>query len=606
MLPDPITRFDTVGRVSTDQRAGVGGEYHDRRLEAWGKTSRSAAVRFRWLLLGTAGLIGFVLGLVGLHRYYESKADFGDLVYLDLKMLAFGGAPAPPPALPWQLQVARYVLPLVVLSGALAGLLALFRDRYEQARLPFVRGHVLVAGLGDKGLSFVQAMRAHGARVVAIESDAGNPNIAGARDAGATVLGGDATDERVLALAGVRRARYLLATASDAANVEVALQAERLVRGRRGASRLDCLAHVVDPDLCLLLKLQALTAARGGRFFVDFFNFYQQAARIACDRTLTPEGHVILVGDSPMIEHIALRVAADRSVTEPIDARQLTVVHPDAESLVQKLTALHPQIEGTCTALALDVQLDGPMVRKARLLPIGGKPALVYVCATDDAVGVEIALTLKRDARATGSHIVVCAGRSDGLASALTGASEGSPLEPITVLALVRETCTSDLVSQGIYETLGRAIHDDYVRSRRREQGSRPDDPALLPWNDLPPALKDSNRAQAAHIGVKLRAIGCELVPIDAFEDSDFAFTQAEVERLAQMEHERWVDERQSAGWRLGARRDPRERTTPYLVPWDELTEEIKDRDRETVHRIPELATLAGFRVERFAPEEPR
>ena len=67
----------------------------------------------------------------------------------------------------------------MVLSGVLVGLLALFRDRFQQARLSFVRGQVLVAGLGDKGLAFVRGMRAEGAQVVAIDSDAANPTAPG-------------------------------------------------------------------------------------------------------------------------------------------------------------------------------------------------------------------------------------------------------------------------------------------------------------------------------------------------------------------------------------------------------------------------------------------
>jgi hypothetical protein len=581
----------------TAQRAEDDGD-RDRELRLRAKLSRSAVFRYRWILVGAAGIVGFVLGFIGLSDYYAHKPyqGFGTLIYYDLKLLAFGGAPTPPPKLGWELLVARFLLPLVVLYGALAGLIALFRDRYEQARLPFLRGHVLVAGLGDKGLAFVQAMRAQKQRVVVIESDPANANVATARDAGATVVLGDATDEGLLAVAGVRRARYLLATADDATNAEVALQAERLTRIRRHGPLLECLAHVVDPDLCLLLKLQALATDHGGGFRVDFFNFYEQAARLACDRTLTPDCRVVIIGDSPLVEQIARRVAiADSLASRPVP-REITIVHPDAERRVQAIRARHPEIP---SMRALALELDAPLLRGSRVLPSTEGAALVYVCATEDAVGVEIALSLKGRARETGSRLVVCAGRSDGLATVLTG-GRTSPLGTITVLALARDTCTSDLVSQGIYELLGRAVHDDYVRRRGSEPSSNQTDPALAPWDELLPAYKDSDRAQAQHIGVKLETIGCDLVPVDSVDLAAFEFTDSEVELLAQMEHDRWVDERRGAGWRSGEARDPVAMTTPYLVPWDELTEEIRDRDRETVHRIPGLVAQAGFRVQRL------
>jgi hypothetical protein len=576
-----------------------------------GRISRAAAFRYRWMLLGIAAAVGFVLGYLGLDRYYAAAKprtypDFLDLVYSDLKLLGFGGAPSPPPELSWQLQVARFLLPVVVLWGALSGLIALFRDRYQQARLPFLRGHVLVVGLGQKGLAFVQAMRGQAARVVAIDSDATNPNVAAARDAGATVILGDATDAGILLVSGVRRARYLLAVADDATNAEVALQAERLTRHRRTGHMLECLVHVVDPDLCELLNLQALASAHGRGLSIDFFNFHEQAARIACERTLLPEGPVALVGDSPLVEQIALRVAAGWLAEGRAEPRTVSIVDPDARRRIDAVVERHAPVADALELVPVETELDAPMLRRATFLGATDEPSVIYVCATDDALGVEIALALKGPARESGSRVVVCASRSEGLASVLSGAGEGTPLDWLTVLPLARDTCTSELVHQGMCEILGRAVHDGYVEERRNEGALDADDPALAPWEQLLPGFKDSSRAQAAHIVVKLDAIGFELVPLDAPGSPDFGFTDAEVERLARMEHERWAGERRDAGWRYGEQRDPFARTSPYLVSWEALPEDIRDRDRETVHRIPSVVALAGFRVHRVGANSAR
>jgi voltage-gated potassium channel Kch len=566
-------------------------------------------VRYRWVVIGLAGLVGVALGYIGLDRYYHAQSRGGasvlDLVYDDLKLLGFGGAPSPPLNVP--LEIARFLLPVVVLSGALTGLLALFRDRYEQARLPFLRRHVLVVGLGDKGLAFVQAMRATGARVVAIDADARNPNVTAARDVGATVLFADATDEGVLGIAGVRRARHLVATADDATNAEVALQAERLTRSRRGGPMLQCLAHVVDADLCELLKLQTLEAPHGGGLRVDFFNFYEEAARIAVERSALDDRRVVIIGDSPLVEQIVLRVVQSRDAQEP--RRTVVIVGPDADAELRAITGRHRHLADSGALQALAVGLDAPSLRDSRLLQSADGPAAVFVCTTDDGAGVEIALALKRRARATSSRIVVCAARSAGLASVLTGedvgadadASEGRPLASVTVLALAHETCTSDLVNGGISEILSRAVHEDYLRRRRVEAGVNASDPALLPWDQLLPDLQESNRSQAAHIGVKLQTIGCDLVPASE-QAAPFEFTAEEVDRLARMEHDRWVAERRRSGWTLGDHRDPERRTSPDLVPWEQLSEPTQAKDREAVERIPEVVGLVGFRVVRLAP----
>ena len=41
------------------------------------------------------------------------------------------------------------------------------------------------------------------------------------------------------------------------------------------------------------------------------------------------------------------------------------------------------------------------------------------------------------------------------------------------------------------------------------------------------------------------------------------------------------------AGWKYGKERT--DTTSPYLVPWEQLTEEIKQFDRDAVVRMPKI-----------------
>ena len=142
-------------------------------------------------------------------------------------------------------------------------------------------------------------------------------------------------------------------------------------------------------------------------------------------------------------------------------------------------------------------------------------------------------------------------------------------------------------------ETVARAIHEGY---RRDQAGPKPaEDPAMAEWDDLPEHLRESNRAQAAGIFQKLRALGCTVHPVRDREVELMVFSDAEIERMAEMEHDRWVAERRADGWTPGER-DPLAKTSPYFVNWDDLPEEVREWDREAVRRIPEL--LAGVGVE--------
>ena len=69
------------------------------------------------------------------------------------------------------------------------------------------------------------------------------------------------------------------------------------------------------------------------------------------------------------------------------------------------------------------------------------------------------------------------------------------------------------------------------------------------------------------------------------------------VETLAIFEHEEWVRERIDSGWMYGEVKNTEKKITPYLVPYDELSEEIKEFDRDTVRNIPDLLGMVGMAV---------
>jgi hypothetical protein len=65
------------------------------------------------------------------------------------------------------------------------------------------------------------------------------------------------------------------------------------------------------------------------------------------------------------------------------------------------------------------------------------------------------------------------------------------------------------------------------------------------------------------------------------------------------MEHGRWVVERLRSGWRYARDRDAAKKLSPYLVPWEQLPDNIKEYDRIGVRNWPEILRTAGFEVVR-------
>jgi len=81
-------------------------------------------------------------------------------------------------------------------------------------------------------------------------------------------------------------------------------------------------------------------------------------------------------------------------------------------------------------------------------------------------------------------------------------------------------------------------------------------------------------------------------------------FSMKEIEKMAVMEHGRWIVERLRAGWRYGPHRRPKEKMSPYLTPWNELPDEVKEYDRIVIREYPEVLAKAGLEVVKVVEDE--
>lgn len=146
---------------------------------------------------------------------------------------------------------------------------------------------------------------------------------------------------------------------------------------------------------------------------------------------------------------------------------------------------------------------------------------------------------------------------------------------------------------------LARAIHEDYLLKHKRADEGQAQEASLLPWEQLPEALKENNRYQADRIGSKLKAIGCQVAQLTDWNAASFVFTIEEVDRMAQMEHESWSAQLVSAGWAYAPTKSLEKKTHPDLVSWDELSVVEKEKNRLIVRGIPRFLAQVGFQVER-------
>ena len=86
--------------------------------------------------------------------------------------------------------------------------------------------------------------------------------------------------------------------------------------------------------------------------------------------------------------------------------------------------------------------------------------------------------------------------------------------------------------------------------------------------------------------------------PIDTSDVVLPAELLALTEKIAENVHEVWAAGRIAEGWTYGEKKDNDLKTTPLLVPYDELAESEKEYDRNTALETLKLIVKMGYRIE--------
>jgi len=155
---------------------------------------------------------------------------------------------------------------------------------------------------------------------------------------------------------------------------------------------------------------------------------------------------------------------------------------------------------------------------------------------------------------------------------------------------------TRDVLLGGVREELAQAIHEKFLENNKDKKGA-----AVVPWNKLSEEYKETNRRQADDIPNKLKAVGCDFVPVPpGTKPKLIRFTKKELDIMAKLEHEGWVKQKFAQNWSYGEQKDERKKTHPDLVGWNELDAGEKKIDINAVSAIPELLVSKGFEIYRL------
>ena len=164
---------------------------------------------------------------------------------------------------------------------------------------------------------------------------------------------------------------------------------------------------------------------------------------------------------------------------------------------------------------------------------------------------------------------------------------------------------------------LARAIHSRYLHEIRNQgiksnnwifyNPGKPENHVVTDFDDLPDEIKLSNIDNAAHIPTKLLSIGYKIRPVKkGFKSFALHLNEEEIETMARVEHIRWSWEKRLNGWTFSKTKDDIKKTHPSLIPYEELSESEKEKDRELVKLIPAFLQDIDYEASPVSPNRIR
>jgi hypothetical protein len=154
-------------------------------------------------------------------------------------------------------------------------------------------------------------------------------------------------------------------------------------------------------------------------------------------------------------------------------------------------------------------------------------------------------------------------------------------------------------------ETMAAAIHETW-RDLAAKEGWKMPPESDSPYAALAEIDKEDNRAAARRIPEVLALMGLGLRGSGAAGETAVpeaelrALIEQNIDRLAEAEHDGWMEHRAKNGWRYGEIRDDPRKRHPDMRPYAELPEGEKGKDRNSVRHYPEFVTGAQYRIVRL------
>lgn len=553
------------------------------------------------VLLPLTAILSFVFGVWGWSMHAaELKLTMSDVLYD-----AIGGISLAPFtdgktewSTNWRLDVSRWLGVFAFLTTVTGALWQLLGRQAREYMARFRRGHIILIGDHKVARSLAEAAARRKAKTTWLAGDEA------AADMVPGILVIPRRWHRALARPlAVRHARRAVVALADE------VQQIATVRSLRAAAPNLPIAMNVD-DPWFADRLDELENISGVRYVSEAALAIRSLHErhppfLLAEKFGQQRIHAVIfgfgIGGEAVLSDLLLS-----QLTSHLGPPRVTIVDPRAAEIERSLGQRAPEL-GRSAEIHL---IEPEFAHDVRALPAAALEdahadcplTLAYVAVDSDERSMGLAVCLQALARREGwamGPIYTRLSTFDAFPHLAAIEAEGGPPAGLMSWGDPHEFAEEIGLFGAQADRLPRAFHEAYRRVA-------PDQAGDVAWEKLSEEARDSNRHLIAHLPAKLASIGVDplswqLAALDGPGVGrrpppmpDFEADPALLERLAALEHARWMMERRLGGWQHGPVRDNFRRLHPGLVPWEELPERERGFNRRMVASMIAAIAEAG------------
>ena len=481
------------------------------------------ATRYQGPAQTIAGAVALGLGLWGwsIKEPPTELAGWFNNVFRTLQLITLQFPTNLETGIPWQLQIARLLLPLVAVFATFNVLVGAITRPVRLALMPYIEGHVVVCGAEQLTEAALKTLAGRGQRIVTVAPTVNPTRREALEGLGLTIIEADPFQAVTFSALNLVKAGALFLThEDDLANLDLATFAFSAVNQRPTDMPLLVLGVMVERE-DLARELDAALDGLARKHHVRYHRLCPDRDGLRLElRRFAPvflktdqfaPSRLLVVGLCGNWQQIVMQLVVSSQD------------HPDAPPLISLVL---DETEAAAFAAWRVTKPDLDLVARFEIIPRGANllppvetlangsvahpaPEIVVVLRPDcDAVATALALRRPDNPFGLkGQPILLRRSKEDRILARLAemGPEHRNLKGLVAFGGLVRSEAIERVLDRRGDE-IAIALHAQYLDDAKRLGVGSP--AALAAWDDLPENLRDANRAAAEHARILFASIG--------------------------------------------------------------------------------------------------